>query len=117
VPQVPGPPTPEFICTFNQTTSAGVDLAKPAVTVSPFPAPGQTTLSALSSTLSSYGEAILNRPQWGHGAFMTNDKNSQSTSVEVDLFLPSYHVLIHLPSEFAANSTDIGDRIGNAAAG
>lgn len=36
MPQVPGPPTRDSICTFNETTSAGVDLTKPGVNVIPF---------------------------------------------------------------------------------
>jgi hypothetical protein len=115
VPLVPGPPTPTSICTFATTTSAGVDLNKPGVTVMPFPAQGQpTTLAALSSELSGFGEAINHRPQWGSGAFFTVEETS---AMSIDVFVRDTNTLVFAPLGSITDPQAAAEELGDAISG
>jgi hypothetical protein len=114
VPLTDEPPTSSSICTFATMTSAGVDLSEPGVTVMPFPIEGQTTLAALRSELSGFGEKINDRPEWGNDAFFTIEENS-ATSIEV--FVGHTHVLVFAPLGSVADPRAAADNLGGAISG
>lgn len=45
---------------------------------------------------------------------MTDDETPQSTSVEVDVFLPEAHVLLLAPEGTIEDPERVGEEIGNA---
>jgi hypothetical protein len=107
-------PTPTSICTFATMTGAGIDLGKPGVTVMPFPIEGQTTLAALRSELSGFGEKMNDRPDWGNDAFFTIEESS-ATSIEV--FVGDTHVLVFAPLGSVADPRSAAESLGRAISG
>jgi hypothetical protein len=114
VPLTDETPTSSSICTFATMTSAGIDLSEPGVTVMPFPMEGQTTLAALRSELSGFGEEINDRPEWGNDAFFTIEENS-ATSIEV--FVGDTHVLVFAPLGSVADPRAAAETLGGAISG
>ena len=115
MPLTAEPPTPTSICTFATTTSAGIDLNKPGVTVMPFPAEGQpTTLAALSSELSGFGGTINHRPQWGSGVFFTVEETS-ATSINV--FVGDTNTLVFAPLGSITDPQAVAEELGDAISG
>lgn len=114
MPLTDEPPTPIAICTFATTTSAGIDLNKPGVTVMSFPQEGQTTLAALRSELSRFGEPNNDRPQWGSGAFFTVE---ETAATSIDVFIGDTHILVLAPLGSITDPQAAAEKLGDAVSG
>jgi hypothetical protein len=113
VSQFPGDPTPQGTCTFGTSINGGVDidLTKPSLAVYPYPQSGQpSTLAALHQHLSELGEhGIVDHPEWGRGAFADI---TETTVLQIDIYIGSVHVLVFLPKPFAGDPRTIADGLG-----
>jgi hypothetical protein len=81
----------------------------------PFPVEGQpTTLSALSSELSGFGQAINQRPQWGSGAFFTVEETSATS---IDVFVGDTNTLVFAPLGSVTDPQAAAEELGDAISG